>query len=156
MRIIPGLYRYWSVVPDQHYPTADCFPTSSSWKFLKHSKKIHVRHVRLVARRLAVRQARVRFSVRLHREVNPTEFTSDEEMEERGPGEWMWLNECMLYKYEIINKKSGVTSCHHIFLQIHWYCSLFWCDALLCNSISLIRCWLQKYAGNSKHKGQRS
>ncbi len=40
----------------------------------------------LVARRLAVRQARVRFSARHHREVFPTELTSDEEMERR-PGE---------------------------------------------------------------------
>ncbi len=32
----------------------------------------------LVARRLAVRQARVRFSARHHREVFPTELTSDE------------------------------------------------------------------------------
>jgi hypothetical protein len=35
----------------------------------------------LVARRLAVRQARVRFSARHHREVFPTELTSGEEME---------------------------------------------------------------------------
>jgi hypothetical protein len=35
----------------------------------------------LVARRLAVWQARVRFSARHHREVFPTEHTSDEEME---------------------------------------------------------------------------
>ncbi len=35
----------------------------------------------LVARRLAVRQARVRFSARHHREVFPTEQTSGEEME---------------------------------------------------------------------------
>ncbi len=42
---------------------------------------------KLVARRLAVRQARVRFSARHHREVFPTEHTSDEEME-RGLGEW--------------------------------------------------------------------
>ncbi len=35
----------------------------------------------LVAHRLAVRQARVRFSARHHREVFPTELTSDEEME---------------------------------------------------------------------------
>ncbi len=41
----------------------------------------------LVARRLAVRQARVRFSARHPREVFPTELTSDEEIE-RGPGEW--------------------------------------------------------------------
>jgi hypothetical protein len=74
MRIIPGLggwqtCKYWSVVPDQHCPTAQ--------------------QAQLVARLLAVRQARVRFSARLHREVNPNEFTSDEEMEERGPA-----NEC--------------------------------------------------------------
>ncbi len=35
----------------------------------------------LAARRLAVRQARVRFSARPHREVSPTEHTSDEDME---------------------------------------------------------------------------
>ncbi len=35
----------------------------------------------LVARRLAVRQACVQFSARNHREVFPTEHTSDEEME---------------------------------------------------------------------------
>jgi hypothetical protein len=35
----------------------------------------------LVARRLAVRQARVQFSALHHREVFPTELTSDEEME---------------------------------------------------------------------------
>ena len=46
----------------------------------------------LVARRLAVRQARVRFSARHHREVSPTELTSDEEME-RGPGKWRRINE---------------------------------------------------------------
>ncbi len=45
----------------------------------------------LVARRLAVRQARVRFSARHHREVFPTEQTSDEEME-RGLSEWRWIN----------------------------------------------------------------
>jgi hypothetical protein len=50
----------------------------------------------LLARRLAVRQARVRFSARHHREVFPTELTSDEEME-RDLGEWRRinvLNEC--------------------------------------------------------------
>ncbi len=41
----------------------------------------------LVARRLAVRQARVRFSARHHREVFPTELTSDEEMERGPPGD---------------------------------------------------------------------
>ncbi len=53
----------------------------------------------LAARRLAVRQARVRFPARHHREVFPTEHTSDEDME-RGFSEWrrmnvLWLNECM-------------------------------------------------------------
>ena len=53
----------------------------------------------LAARRLAVRQARVRFPARHHREVFPTEHTSDEEME-RGFSECrrmnvLWLNECM-------------------------------------------------------------
>jgi hypothetical protein len=41
----------------------------------------------LAARRLAVRQARVRFSARHPREVFPTELISDEDME-IGPGEW--------------------------------------------------------------------
>ncbi len=45
----------------------------------------------LVARRLAVRQARVRFSAQHHREGLPTELTSDEEME-RGPSEWRRIN----------------------------------------------------------------
>ncbi len=44
-----------------------------------------------VARRLAVRQARVRFSARHHREVFPTERTSDVEME-RGLSKWRWIN----------------------------------------------------------------
>ncbi len=44
----------------------------------------------LVTRRLAVRQARVRFSARHHRKAFPTELTSDEEME-RGPGQWRWI-----------------------------------------------------------------
>ncbi len=53
----------------------------------------------LAARRLAVRQARVRFSARPHREVIPTEHTSDEDME-RGFTEWrrmnvLGLNDCM-------------------------------------------------------------
>ncbi len=45
----------------------------------------------LAARRLAVRQARVRFSARHHREVFPTEHTSDEDME-RGFSEWRRMN----------------------------------------------------------------
>jgi hypothetical protein len=45
----------------------------------------------LVARRLAVRQARVRFSARHHREGLPTELSSDEEME-RGPSVWRLIN----------------------------------------------------------------
>jgi hypothetical protein len=45
----------------------------------------------LVARQLAVRKARVRFSARHHREVFLTELTSDEEME-IGPGEWRRIN----------------------------------------------------------------
>ncbi len=59
----------------------------------------------LATRRLAVRQARVRFSARHHREVFPTEHTSDEEME-RGFSECrrmnvLLLNECMY----VIKKK---------------------------------------------------
>ncbi len=54
----------------------------------------------LVARRLAVRQARVRFSARHHREVFPTEHTSDEEME-RGLSEWRWIN--VLYECDSMN-----------------------------------------------------
>jgi hypothetical protein len=62
----------------------------------------------LAARRLAGRQARVRFSARPHREVFPTEHTSDEDME-RGFSEWrrmnvLWLNECM-YVIKIKNKQ---------------------------------------------------
>ncbi len=45
----------------------------------------------LVARRLAVRQVRVRFSARHHREGFPTELASDEEME-RGPCDWLRIN----------------------------------------------------------------
>jgi hypothetical protein len=45
----------------------------------------------LVVLRLAVRQARVRFSARHHREGLPTELSSDEEME-RSPREWRWIN----------------------------------------------------------------
>ncbi len=41
----------------------------------------------LVERQLAVRQARVRFSARHHREDLPTELSSDEDMES-GPSEW--------------------------------------------------------------------
>jgi hypothetical protein len=53
----------------------------------------------MVARRLAGRQARVRFSARHHREFCPTELTGDEEME-RGLGECVdecdWMIVCML------------------------------------------------------------
>ena len=45
----------------------------------------------LIARWLAVRQARVRFSAWQHREVLPTELTSDEEME-RNLGAWRRMN----------------------------------------------------------------
>jgi hypothetical protein len=38
----------------------------------------------------SVRQARFRFLARHHREVFPTEHTSDEEME-RGLSEWRWI-----------------------------------------------------------------
>jgi hypothetical protein len=44
----------------------------------------------LISRRLAVSQARVRFSARHHREVFPTKLTSDEEME-RDLGLWRWI-----------------------------------------------------------------
>jgi hypothetical protein len=45
----------------------------------------------LVARRLAVRQARVRFSARHHcREGLPTELSSNEEMKS-GPSKWRWI-----------------------------------------------------------------
>ncbi len=58
-----------------------------------------IKSIYCTARRLAVRQSRVRFSARHHREVFPTEHTSDEEME-IGFSEWrrmkvFWLNECM-------------------------------------------------------------
>ncbi len=54
----------------------------------------------LVARRLAVRQARVRFPARHHREVFPTEHRSDEEME-RGLSEWRRIN--VLYESDCMN-----------------------------------------------------
>ncbi len=52
---------------------------------------VMVRHGSVGSGGLAVRQALVRFSARHHREVSPTELTSDEEME-RGPGEWRQIN----------------------------------------------------------------
>jgi hypothetical protein len=69
----------------------------------------------LVARRLAGRQARVRFSARHDREVFPTEHKCNEEME-RGLGEWRWMivwyhcmnvirNACI--EKDKINKKCG-------------------------------------------------
>ena len=54
----------------------------------------------LVARRLAVRQARVRISARHHREVCPTEHRSDEEME-RGLSKWRRIN--VLYECDCMN-----------------------------------------------------
>jgi hypothetical protein len=54
----------------------------------------------MVARQLAVWQARVRFSARHHRKVFPTEHKSDEEIE-RGPSEWRRINE--LYKCDKMN-----------------------------------------------------
>ncbi len=58
----------------------------------------------LVARPLAVRQARVRFPARHHREVFPTEHTSDEEMERTqrmATDECDCMNVCMyVIKYE--------------------------------------------------------
>jgi hypothetical protein len=70
----------------------------------------------LVACWLAVRQTRVRFSSRHHREVFPSEHTCDEEME-RGLSEWRWINvlyecdcECM---YVIKNTKNKQKEWHH-------------------------------------------
>ncbi len=42
---------------------------------------------KIIGLNIFVRQARVRFSARHHREGLPTELSSDEEME-RGPSEW--------------------------------------------------------------------
>ncbi len=78
----------------------------------------------LVVHRLAVRQARVRFSARHHREVFP--HWADKR---RGNGErpqrmtmdkcivWMWLNEWMYVWYKIwkINKKEWHPACHQTF-----------------------------------------
>ncbi len=53
----------------------------------------------LVARWLAGRQARVRFSARHHREVCPTELSSDEEKKEASANvlyECDWMIVCML------------------------------------------------------------
>jgi hypothetical protein len=69
----------------------------------------------MIVRRLAVRQARIRFSALHTREVFPSELTSDEEME-RNLSEWRRMN--VLYEYDglnvctstrkyQINKKSG-------------------------------------------------
>ncbi len=66
----------------------------------------------LAAHRLAVRQARVRFSARPHREVPPLSTQAMRiwrEASANGDG-WMycdWMNVCMLYKIKI-NKKSGI------------------------------------------------
>jgi hypothetical protein len=54
----------------------------------------------LVMHRLAVRQARVRFSARRPRMVFPTELTSDEEME-RSLSEWRRMN--VLYACDGMN-----------------------------------------------------
>ncbi len=76
----------------------------------------------LVARRLAVRQARVRFSARHHREGLPTELIRRWGVGER-PRQvatdkwivWMWSNECICsLKYEK-NKSKRVASCHQTF-----------------------------------------
>ncbi len=55
----------------------------------------------MVVRRLAVRQAQVRFSARQPREVFLTERASDEEME-RNLGEWRRMN--VLYEYDGLEK----------------------------------------------------
>ncbi len=60
----------------------------------------------LVARRLAVRQARVRFSAPHHREVFPTGQTSDEEMD-KGLSEWRWIN--VLYECDWMNESMYVS-----------------------------------------------
>ncbi len=85
----------------------------ATWLSMVRRRSVWCGVAQLVARRLAVRQARVRFSARHHRDVFPTELSSDEEIE-RNLGEWrrinvycivwMWLNECMysthVIKYE--------------------------------------------------------
>jgi hypothetical protein len=81
---------------------------------LNHYFFIVLRH-KMVARRLAVRQARVRFSARHHREVFSTEHRSDEEME-RGLCEWRRINvlyecDCMNVCYK--NMKSKQKEWHH-------------------------------------------
>ncbi len=80
----------------------------------------------LVARRLAVRQARVRISARHHREAFPTEHRSDEEMQ-RGLSEWRRINvlyecDCMnVYHKNMKNKTKRVASCHHTFIFAFYF-----------------------------------
>ncbi len=67
----------------------------------------------LVARRLAVRQARVRISARHHREVPPLSKQAMKKWREasaNGDG-WMWLCECMYVCYN--NMKNKQKEWHH-------------------------------------------
>ncbi len=50
----------------------------------------------LVERRLAGKQARVRFSAWHHREVCPTELTSDEEVEREASANVLYEYDCMI------------------------------------------------------------
>ncbi len=97
---------------------------NSEW--LKNAPPVHVLPItaawllwcgvaQLVARRLAVRQARVRISARHHREVFPTEHRSDEEME-RGLSKLRRINvlyecDCMNVYYN--NMKNKQKEWHH-------------------------------------------
>jgi len=54
---------------------------TKNWEKITAENKNWCGVAQLVARRLAVRQARVRFSARHYREGLPTELSSDEEME---------------------------------------------------------------------------
>ncbi len=69
-------------------------------------------------RRLAVRQARVRFSARRPRQVFPTELTSDKEVE-GSLSEWRRMNGRGASKIKLknVNKKRMATARRLIFLE---------------------------------------
>ncbi len=129
-----------------HFPLA----TSKNWTVIQHigfgifiiDNFIHLwcGVAQLAACRLAVRQARVWFSARHHREVVPTEHTSDEDME-RGFSEWrrmnvLWLNECMYVIKSKINTKR-VASCHQTFKFNFIHSSSFYYLKKVCFSVVL-------------------
>ncbi len=111
----------------------------------------------LVARRLAVRQARVRFSARHHREVPPLSKQAMKKWREasaNGDG-WMWLYECMCvcYKKWKINKKSGIMPPNIYILP--GSVSLFGCSKIGRPTLgiykSLTDTWMWKLGDRTEH-----